>query len=188
MAKVRGLGARPRIREEAHLRSDPAVSPQPFCRYVAFRAAGAEDVPALVTLINEAYRVEAFFVSGPRTSAPEVEELRRSGVYLIAEEADGRPAGCVYVGRRGEHGYFGLLSVDPVLQGRGIGRRLAAAAEARLWAEGHREVEILVVDLRKELFAFYAGLGYREVGEEPFPAEVTPSLPCHFVVLRKPLG
>jgi len=30
-----GAAARPRIREEAHLESDPTISPQRFCRYVA---------------------------------------------------------------------------------------------------------------------------------------------------------
>ena len=153
---------------------------------LSLRAAREEDVSALVTLINEAYRVEEFFVSGPRTSAADVGELRRSGMFLLAEE-DEHPSGCVYIGRRGDRGYFGLLAVAPRLQGRGLGRRLVAAAEEKLRAEGHREVEILVVDLRKELLPFYAGLGYREAGEEPFPEGYELLLPCRFMVLRKPL-
>ena len=44
-----------------------------------------------------------------------------------------------------------------------------------------------MVDLRKELFPFYAGLGYREAGEEPFPEGYELLLPCRFMVLRKPL-
>ncbi len=150
------------------------------------RTARAEDVAALVALINEAYKVEEYFVGGPRTNAEEVEEKRRSGAFLVAEDEAGL-VGCVYVDRRGERGYFGLLSVAPRLQGRGLGRRLVAEAEKYLCAEGHREVEILVVDLRRELFPFYAGLGYREAGEEPFSEGYETRLPCRFVVLRKAL-
>jgi predicted N-acetyltransferase YhbS len=152
-----------------------------------FRDATADDVPALVALINYAFRVEEFFVEGPRTTAEEVEKLLRSGAFLVAEE-DGRSVGCVYVGRRGERGYFGLLSVDPRRQGRGLGRRLVLAAEERLRAQGHREVEILVVDLRKDLDPFYLGMGYRFSGEAPFPAGLVTRIACRFLVMSKTLA
>jgi GNAT superfamily N-acetyltransferase len=113
--------------------------------------------------------------------------MRRSGGFLVAEQEDKGVVGCVYVGRRGDCGYFGLLSVDPALQGRGLGRRLVAAAEERLRDQGHREVEILVVDVRTELLPFYEGLGYRKVGEEPFPDGYELRVPCRFVVMRKTL-
>jgi GNAT superfamily N-acetyltransferase len=154
---------------------------------LSFRDASAEDVPALVALVNYAFRVEEFFVAGPRTSTAEVEGLLRSGTFLVLEE-DGRPVGCVYVGRRGERGYFGLLSVDPREQGRGFGRRLVRAAEERLRAQGHREVEILVVDLRKDLDPFYLGMGYRFSGDAPFPEGLETRIPCRFLVMSKSLA
>jgi N-acetylglutamate synthase-like GNAT family acetyltransferase len=155
---------------------------------LSFRDARAEDVPALVSLINAAYRVEEFFVAGPRTSRTEIEEMSRRGAFLLAEEDGGRVAGCVYVGRRGERGYFGLLSVEPALQGRGLGRRLVEAAEERLREQGHREVDILVVSVRELLFTFYSGLGYARVGELPFTEGYELRLPCHFVVMRKTIA
>jgi GNAT superfamily N-acetyltransferase len=154
---------------------------------LSFRDAGAEDVPALVALVNYAFRVEEFFVVGPRTSTAEIEGLLRSGIFLVLEEA-GRPVGCVYVGRRGERGYFGLLSVDPREQSRGFGRKLVLAAEERLRAQGHREVEILVVDLRKDLDPFYLGMGYRFSGEAAFPEGLETRIPCRFLVMSKSLA
>jgi GNAT superfamily N-acetyltransferase len=154
---------------------------------LSFRDARAEDVAALVALVNYAFRAEEFFVPGPRTTAAEVGEQLRSGSFLVVEER-GRPVGCVYVGRRGERGYFGLLSVDPREQGRGLGRRLVLAAEERLRAQGHREVEILVVDLRKDLDSFYLGMGYRVSGEAPFPDSLETRIPCRFLVMSKSLA
>jgi len=151
------------------------------------RPATVGDVPALVALINEAYLVEQFFVPEPRTDEHEVAEHLRTGTFLVAED-HGQLVGCVYVGRRGGRGYFGFLSVRPGRQGSGIGRRLVAAAEERLRGEGLDEVEILVVDQRHELFPFYARLGYREAGTEPFPAQPSPRIPCRFVVMRKALA
>jgi GNAT superfamily N-acetyltransferase len=153
-----------------------------------FRTAGPKDVAAIAILVNEAYRVEAFFVKGPRTDEQEVAGLLETGAFLLAEHPDGLE-GCVYVELRGEVGYFGLLSVATVRRGRGLGHRLIAAAEAAFRDAGCRVAEILVVNLRQELLPFYAALGYAEVGTAAFPESEAPRLtrPCHFIVMRKVL-
>ena len=138
-------------------------------------------------VIRDEERLERFFVDGPRTDEAEVAGCLASGSFLVDDE-DGRLAGCVYVARHGDRGYFGLLSVRPDRQGSGLGRRLVEAAEDRLRGEGFREIEILVVDLRRELFPFYERLGYREAGFEPFPPEPSTRQPCRFVVMRKALA
>jgi len=158
-------------------------------RSAAFRAAGPADVAPIAALVNEAYAVEAFFVRGPRIEEDDVRQHLETGGFLLADQTRGL-AGCVYVEVRGPRGYFGLLSVAPSGQGRGLGRRLVAAAEQRLRAAGCREVEILVVNLRTELLSFYGRLGYVEAGTAPFPEGERARLlrPCHFVVMRKALG
>jgi N-acetylglutamate synthase-like GNAT family acetyltransferase len=155
----------------------------------AFRTAGLADVAAIVTLVNEAYRVEAFFVRGPRTDEKEIAGLLETGGFLLADGPDGLE-GCIYVEPRGTVGYFGLLSVATVRRGRGLGRRLIAAAEAGLRGARCQIVEILVVNLRKELVPFYAALGYAEAGAAAFPESEKARLlrPCHFIVMRKALG
>jgi N-acetylglutamate synthase-like GNAT family acetyltransferase len=141
----------------------------------AFRTAGLADVAAIVALVNEAYRVEAFFVRGPRTDEREIAGLLETGGFLLAEGPDGLE-GCIYVEPRGTVGYFGLLSVATVRRGLGLGRRLI--------------IEILVVNLRKELVPFYAALGYAEAGAAAFPEKEKARLlrPCHFIVMRKALS
>jgi ribosomal protein S18 acetylase RimI-like enzyme len=154
---------------------------------IALRRAGTADVPAIVRLVNLAYRVEAFFVLGERTDAPEIGALLARGAFLLAERA-GALLGAVFVEDRSDHGYVGLLSVDPALQRAGIGHALMAAAEAELAALGRPRVEIVVVDLREELPPWYRRLGYREVGTRPFPTDARVLRPCHFTVMSKRLG
>ena len=154
---------------------------------LAVRRATPDDASAIAGLINRAFAVEAFFVEGERTSPDDVKQMLERGVFLLAEEA-GRLAGCVFVSLSGERGYFGLLSVDPELQGRGLGRRLVAAAEEHCRRGGCRVVDIRVVNLRTELPPFYAALGYHEVGSAPFPPESATKLPCHFLLMSKPLA
>jgi len=43
------------------------------------------------------------------------------------------------------------------------------------------------VNLRKELPDFYHRKGYIETGTAPFPPDLNPKLPCHFVKMSKPL-
>jgi ribosomal protein S18 acetylase RimI-like enzyme len=153
---------------------------------LAIRRAGPDDVPTVVRLVNLAYRVEAFFVDGDRTDAAEIALLLERGAFLIAER-DGGAVGSVLVEDRRDHGYIGLLSVDPALQRGGIGRALMEAAEALLRDAGRPRVELQVVDLRAELPPWYRALGYREVGVRPFPPGERVKRACHFIVMSKRL-
>lgn len=151
------------------------------------RRAGAADVPTLVRLINEAFRVEDAFVIGDRTNGGEVSARMEHGAFLLAE-GDRGALGCVYVRSQAEPGYFGLLAVDPAVQGRGLGRQLVALAEARLLEAGRQKVEIAVVSERPELVSFYESLGYAVSGQGPLPAALKVKKPCHFVFMRRDLA
>ena len=150
------------------------------------RAATRSDAPDIAALVNAAYVVEAFFKSGDRTTIAEIRELLRSGSFLMLE-ADGRPVGCVYLETSGARGYFGMLSIDPAAQKRGLGARLMTAAETECRAAGCTFIEIHVVNLRTELPDYYRRFGYVEEGTLEFPAGEPTTMPCHFIVMRKPL-
>ena len=154
---------------------------------MSFEAATAADVPALTDLLNEAYlAAEAFLYDGPRTTAEEVAARLAKGVFLLVRSTQGLD-GCVYIEPRGQRGYLGMLGVSPRRQGTGLGRQLVHAGEALLQARGVERLEIDVVSLRTELFGFYERLGFRTVGTRPFE-EPRAKLPCHLVVMEKPLG
>jgi GNAT superfamily N-acetyltransferase len=155
------------------------------------RVATSDDAPALVHLINAAYRVEDFFIDGDRTSERDVRaRLAAPGASFLVIDgpAAGQPAGAVYVEIRGTRGYFGLLSVDPGRQKQGLGRALVQAAEAHCRAAGCRDMDIDVVNLRRELPAFYSGLGYIATGTAPFPDRAKLTQEAHLVVMTKPLA
>lgn len=153
---------------------------------LSIRLAAGEDAAAIAGLVNHAFQVESFFAVKDRTSLEEVRELSARGAFLLGERA-GVLVGCVFVEVRGERGYFGLLSVEPSRQGEGLGRALVEAAEDHCRSAGCREMDIRVVDLRKELPPFYRRLGYEETATEPFPDPASSKLPCRFLVMSKPL-
>jgi GNAT superfamily N-acetyltransferase len=151
------------------------------------RIARPEEAATLAALISLAYRVEDFFKIGDRTDAQDVRDRMKDGAFLVLDEGNGAVAGCVYVTRRNDVGYFGMLSIDPARQGQGLGSRLIAAAEAHCRDAGCREIELEVVNLRTELPPFYRRFGYVENGTRPFPDTDRASRPCHFIVMTKPL-
>jgi N-acetylglutamate synthase-like GNAT family acetyltransferase len=150
------------------------------------RIAELKDADTIASLVNAAFSVERFFIEGERTNPDQVRALLQTGDFLLAE-AEGSLIACVYVERRGESGYFGLLAVDPTRQGQGLGARLVAAAEDHCRAAGCRVMELQIVNLRAELPAFYRARGYSETGTAPFPGDSRAKLPCHFVKMAKPL-
>lgn len=153
---------------------------------MTIRTATPAEAPALAALISLAYRVEDFFKIGDRTDAEDVRARMTSGDFLVIEDQRGI-AGCVYVTRHGDVGYFGMLSIDPDRQGQGLGSQLIAAAEAHCRTAGCRTMELEVVNLRTELPPFYRRFGYTESGTRPFPDTDRASRPCHFIVMSKPL-
>jgi GNAT superfamily N-acetyltransferase len=151
------------------------------------RTADAGDAPELARLINAAFAVEQFFKRGDRTTVEEIRTLIGRGEFLLLEQ-QGAALGCVYWTRHGDDGYFGMLSIDPAHQGRGFGRLLIDAVEARARAAGCPSMKIHIVNLREELPPFYRRLGYVETGTRPFPSPEQATRPCHFIVMTKPLG
>lgn len=151
------------------------------------RIAGSADAEQITDVINAAFRIaEEFFVDGARITLDEVHQFLDKGAFLVAEDSNAL-SGCVYVEPRGERAYLGLLSVDPSRQQSGLGSRLMTAGEEYCRTRGARFMDILIVNLRTELPAFYERRGYVENGTTPFPPDVPTKQPCHFVNMSKPL-
>jgi GNAT superfamily N-acetyltransferase len=157
------------------------------------RLATIDDIAALARVINRAYVVESHLFHGDRTDEAEVcERLERpNACFLVIDATDGAAgagtlAGAVFVEVRGARSYFGMLSVDPDWQGRGLARQLISAAEAHATAAQCEFMDIDVVDLRTELPGFYTNFGYAEVGSTPYASE-TAKVPVRMVRMTKAL-
>jgi len=145
------------------------------------------DAESIAALVNAAFKVERFFIDGDRISPEKVREMMRRGKFMLAEDR-GAMTACVYVEIREQRGYFGLLAVDPARQGEGFGRKMVAEAEDCARAAGCEFIDLRIVNIRAELPPFYRRLGYVETGTEPFAADASPTQPCHFIKMSKPLG
>ena len=166
------------------------------------------DAEALAAFINRAYRGvaaregwshEADMLGGQRTDIAMIAaEIAGPGAFLVMRAAEhGDILACVSTRVRqtagGDSCYLGMLAVDPDRQGRGIGRRMVAFAEARARSAGCVAAEITVIHLRATLIAWYERLGYRTTGRsEPFPyGDERFGLPkrddLRLMVLEKPL-
>jgi len=154
---------------------------------VPIRLAAVADAEKITNIINAAFHiVEGFFIDGPRIDQTEVEQLLDKGAFLLAEAGD-KLNGCVYVELRGERSYLGLLSVDPTCQRGGLGSLLMSEAEKYCRERGSQFMDILIVNLRTDLPAFYQRRGYFENGTAPFPTDVVTKIPCHFINMSKAL-
>ncbi|MEU8804457.1 GNAT family N-acetyltransferase [Spirillospora sp. NPDC048819] len=146
-----------------------------------FRTATPSDVPALVALIESAYRgdasragwtTEADILDGQRTDPEGVAAVVNdtAGRMLLAE-VDGTLVACCQLENRAGHAYFGMFAVSPTLQGGGLGRQVLAEAERLAreeWAA--QEMHMTVITAREELIAWYVRRGYVRTGEtSPFP-------------------
>lgn len=144
--------------------------------------ATAADIPALVPLVNSAYRGEnghqgwtheSHLIAGSRTNAAGIEELLQNpgATILKYTGAGGDLLGCVYLQKEGDKLHLGLLSVRPDQQNSGIGKKLLAAGDDYARRHHCTHIHITVITARSELLAWYERHGYRRTGEiEPFHA------------------
>lgn len=139
-------------------------------------------------MVNLAFRVEDHFIHGDRTTEVQLaERAAQPGVEFLVVDAEipGQLAAAVLFEARADHGYFGMLSVDPALHGRGIARSLIEAMEARCRELGLTRLRIEIVDLRTELPAFYSRLGFVTIGTKPFPDPEKLKKAAGMVVMEK---
>lgn len=148
---------------------------------LTFREATAADIPWLVALVTRAYRgdasrkgwtTEADLLEGQRIDAERMQAIIDTprSLVLVAEQG-GEPQACAQVSFEDGAGYFGMFSVEPELQGSGIGK--AVLAEAERLAQSRWDATLMrmtVIDVRDSLIAFYERRGYVRTGRHaPFP-------------------
>lgn len=145
------------------------------------RPATPVDAQALVSLINSAYRgdssragwtTEADLLGGQRIDVVGIlHKITAPGSTVLIHEVDGQPRACVHLERTGDACHLGLLTIQPTLQGQGLGRRMLEAAEewaSRAWTATTMRMQVIAQ--RPELIAWYERRGYRRTGERaPFP-------------------
>jgi GNAT superfamily N-acetyltransferase len=165
-----------------------------------------DDVPAVVALVESAYRgdasragwtTEADLLDGQRTDPESVRAIVAStaAYLLLARDGTGELVACCQLEQRPDRvGYFGMFAVRPGQQGSGLGRVMLAEAERRARDEWQsRAMEMTVIAQRRDLIAWYVRRGYAETDQtQPFPhGDPKFGLPrrddLYFVVLRKPL-
>src|SRR5579863_9021172 len=117
---------------------------------VSIRTAKEDDAGAIARLVNTAFLVEQFFIERDRTNPATVRGLMEKGKFLLAEEPPNL-VGCVYTERRGERGYFGMLSIDPPRQRMGIGHQLVNLAEKYFRDAGCKFCDLKIVNVRADL-------------------------------------
>jgi ribosomal protein S18 acetylase RimI-like enzyme len=146
------------------------------------------DIPALVALVNAAYRgigvdegedsqkgwtSESHLIKGARTNTEGIAELLQApnSIILQCVNEKGELAGCVHLKKQEGILYLGMLSVWPAGQGQGIGKYLLDTAANYAAEKKCDSIHITVISARPELIAWYERHGYKRTGEVlPFHA------------------
>jgi len=93
--------------------------------------------------------------------------------------------GCVYLEKREDRMYLGLLCIDPSHQGKGLGRKLMDAAEDLAVGADCVAMDLRTISQRNDIQPFYEHLGYSVTGTSPIPSEIPMAVPGDFVHMSK---
>lgn len=149
---------------------------------IIFQKAHFLDAERISSLVNSAYRgeysklgwtTEADLLGGQRTDPDTIRNIisdPKSQIELALENNE--ILGLMEIKKEIEYIYFGMLTVNPVLQNKGIGKILLIRLEelARNWS--YKKIRMTVLSQRTELIEFYERRGFKFTGEtEPFPED-----------------
>lgn len=167
---------------------------------IVIARAEPNDVAELNALVNSAYRgesskqgwtTEADLLDGQRTDEEMLQDMiSPSNAMMLKATAENKIVGCVYLRQDNDRLYLGMLTVQPTLQGSGIGKLLLKASEQQARDMSCRAVYMTVITVRKELIDWYLRHGYHCTDEtQPFktgdPRFGIPKRPLEFYVLEK---
>jgi ribosomal protein S18 acetylase RimI-like enzyme len=95
----------------------------------------------------------------------------------------------VYLEKKERGLYLGMLTVSPLQQANGIGKKLLAAAEVFAKEKNCHCIFMNVISVRQELIAWYERHGYNKTEErKPLPADNRfgkPTQPLEFIIMEK---
>ncbi len=139
-----------------------------------------DEIPAIVALINRAYRgsspsnwsTETQYLAGDRTTedALRADLAAKPAASLLKWVDDGtvQLAGCVWLEPLGEDTwYLGSLAIDPDRQRGGLGRVMLSAAELWVRERGGKRVQMTVINVRDALIAWYFDGAITRPGTRP---------------------
>ena len=148
---------------------------------ISFKTATVQECAQLADLVNSAYRgetskkgwtTEADLLGGQRTDAESLREIIQAPMNQIEIAFSGDEiVGSVHLVREEpETLYFGMLTVAPSLQAKGLGKILLNHVEKVARSYHLKRIRITVIPSRAELIAFYERRGFKATGKfEPFP-------------------
>lgn len=149
---------------------------------VTFKTAHPEDSQIISELVNSAYRgehskkgwtTEADYIGGTRTSPELILAMINtpSAQIDLAFDQLNNMIGCVYINRETpQRLYFGMLTISPLYQGHGLGKKMMSHVEGIARIESFTELKMTVLNVRVELIAFYERRGFIATGDfEKFP-------------------
>ena len=170
---------------------------------MSISAAQQKDVPALVSLLDSAYRGEGakqgwtsetdLFIGTKRTDEETVAKLlnKPGSVFLKYTNENGIIEGCVYLHKKESKLYLGMFSVAPSAQGKGIGKKILNAADEHAKEQDCSLIHMTVITVREDLIAWYEKNGYKRTEKVlPFPVDERfgiPTQPLEMIVLEKPV-
>lgn len=170
---------------------------------IAIQTAEVKDCAEIATLVNSAYRgeyskkgwtTEADLLGGQRADEEMIRDIIRTEHNIIFKNVDeGRITGCCHLRMEAKRAYVGMLTVEPLLQSKGIGKKLLAHAENVAAQQGADEMYMTVITQRVELIEWYERCGYKKTNQKvPFktgdPRYGIPRVAIEFVILSKGLS
>lgn len=150
---------------------------------IRFQTATSKDLNDLSQLVNSAYRgdyskqgwtTEADLLDGQRTDPAALREIIETPLNQIEIAFEGKSLkmlGSVHIKQElPDTLYFGMLTIEPTLQGQGFGKILMDHVERVARAYNLKKIRITVIPSRHELIAFYERRGFKATGKvEAFP-------------------
>ncbi|MFN3841294.1 MAG: GNAT family N-acetyltransferase [Cyclobacteriaceae bacterium] len=162
-----------------------------------------EDAYELSRLVNSAYRgdtgrqgwtTEADLIDGSRTDEELLKEvIEKPGSMILKYVENGKIIGCVELRKENDKLYLGMLTVNPTIQGKGIGKALLKASEEEARKQNCKAIFMSVLTVRKELIDWYVRHGYYDTGSrKPFaftdPRFGFPKQPLEFMIMEKQIS
>jgi ribosomal protein S18 acetylase RimI-like enzyme len=146
--------------------------------------ASDSDFPAIISLVNAAYRgtgaveswnIETGIIEGTRLTESLLREdmaSRPDARLMVTRDPESHAIiGTVWLEpRHDDVWYLGLFTIEPALQKAHLGRALLSAAEDFAMAHGAKSIRMSVLGVRTALISWYERRGYHRTGEtEPYP-------------------